>query len=142
VRVRRRALVLAVGLLSACTPAERHFPAERELTALLEARVRERRAGGIAVGVLEADGSTTQAFTVGLELLAPKVFEPSSHPRVGEEIRYDLRRTILQVLVFVVGHAGFSFSRSTHCKRPMRTMRKAFDLMWSLLVVPRPSLRP
>ncbi len=57
----RGALVL-VGLLSACTPAERHFPAQPELTALLEARVRERRAGGIAVGVLEADGRTTLAF--------------------------------------------------------------------------------
>jgi CubicO group peptidase (beta-lactamase class C family) len=62
VRVRRRVLVLAAGLLSACTPPERHFPAERELTALLETRVRERRSVGIAVGVLEADGSVTTAF--------------------------------------------------------------------------------
>lgn len=60
-RMRRRALVLA-ALLSACTQPERHFPAERELTALLEARVRERRAVGIAVGGLEADGSATMAF--------------------------------------------------------------------------------
>jgi CubicO group peptidase (beta-lactamase class C family) len=59
--VRRGALLLA-GLLSACTPPERHFPAEPELTALLETRVRERRAVGIAVGVLEADGSATMAF--------------------------------------------------------------------------------
>jgi CubicO group peptidase (beta-lactamase class C family) len=58
----RRGAVLAVGLLCACTPPERHFPAERELTALLEARVRDGRAVGIAVGVLEADGSTTLAF--------------------------------------------------------------------------------
>jgi CubicO group peptidase (beta-lactamase class C family) len=61
VRTRRRALLL-VALLSACTTPERHFPAEPELTALLETRVRERRAVGIAVGVLEADGSATMAF--------------------------------------------------------------------------------
>jgi CubicO group peptidase (beta-lactamase class C family) len=60
-RMRRFALLLA-ALLSACTPPERHFPEQRELAALLEARVRERRAVGIAVGVLEADGSATMAF--------------------------------------------------------------------------------
>lgn len=61
-RVRRGALLLAAALLTACTQPERHFPAERELTSLLEKRVRERRAVGIAVGVLEADGSATMAF--------------------------------------------------------------------------------
>jgi len=60
--MRLRALLVAAGLLSACNPPERHFPAERELAALLESRVRERRAVGIAIGVLEADGSATTAF--------------------------------------------------------------------------------
>jgi serine-type D-Ala-D-Ala carboxypeptidase/endopeptidase len=65
--MRRSVLQLAAGLLSACVtlvrpaPAQ-HFPQERDLTALLQDRVADRRAVGIAVGVLEADGSTRVAF--------------------------------------------------------------------------------
>lgn len=55
--------VLGVALaVSACAPAMRHFPPQPELTALLEKRVRDRQAIGIAVGVVEADGSTRTAF--------------------------------------------------------------------------------
>ena len=55
--------VLGVALaMSACAPAMRHFPPQPELTALLEKRVRDRQAIGIAVGVVEADGSTRTAF--------------------------------------------------------------------------------
>ncbi|MEW5930189.1 MAG: serine hydrolase [Gemmatimonadota bacterium] len=62
VRMRFCALVGVAGLLGACAPAVRHFPPEAKLAALLQERVRDRRAVGIAVGVLEADGTTTTAF--------------------------------------------------------------------------------
>jgi CubicO group peptidase (beta-lactamase class C family) len=62
--MRPRALLLVAGVLSACVqpPPARHFPSAPELTALLEARAKDRRAVGIAVGVVEADGSSTVAF--------------------------------------------------------------------------------
>lgn len=58
---RRHVAALVAGLLPAFAAACR-LPAQQDLQALLEARVRERRAVGIAAGVIEADGSIRVAF--------------------------------------------------------------------------------
>src|SRR5829696_6566729 len=51
-------------------------------------------------------GVAAHAFAVGLELLAPYVLSDALHPRVGEEIRDDLRRRLLEI---PVGHVCCSF---------------------------------
>jgi CubicO group peptidase (beta-lactamase class C family) len=54
--------LLVAGLLGACAPAPRHSPSAGELNDLVQARVGQRRAVGLAVGVMRADGSTAMAF--------------------------------------------------------------------------------
>src|SRR4029450_8176523 len=64
-------------------PSSCHFPAAQALQSLLEARVDEQRAGGIAVGVVEADGTSRIAAYGGpgpgaLPLGPDSVFEIGS----------------------------------------------------------------
>lgn len=60
--MRIRVAVLLAVALSACAPPARHFPPADELRALIEARVQKRQAVGLALGVIEADGSATVVF--------------------------------------------------------------------------------
>lgn len=60
--VRICAPVLIAGLLGACAPPHRDSPSPGELSELVQARVQQRRAVGLAVGVIRADGSTEIAF--------------------------------------------------------------------------------
>lgn len=59
---RRRVAALLAGLLLPAFVAAGRLSAQRDLQALLDARVRERRAVGIAAGIIEADGSIRVAF--------------------------------------------------------------------------------
>lgn len=52
-------VVLMAGALAACMQPARHFPDATELESLIEARVARRQAVGLALGVMEADGSVT-----------------------------------------------------------------------------------
>jgi serine-type D-Ala-D-Ala carboxypeptidase/endopeptidase len=61
-RFRICAPVLIAGLLGACVPPLGHSPSPAELNGLVQARVQQRRAVGLAVGVMRADGSTATAF--------------------------------------------------------------------------------
>src|SRR5215217_7691522 len=58
-------------------------------------------------------GVATYAFPVGLELLPLHVLPDALHPRVGEQIGDDLRRSLLEELV---GH-GTSPSTPPDCTR-------------------------
>jgi CubicO group peptidase (beta-lactamase class C family) len=55
-------IILSVGVgffaLGPASVAAQHFPASANLTAFIRSQVEEGRAGGIVVGVIEADGST------------------------------------------------------------------------------------
>jgi len=62
------ALLLSVLAFAACAReepgAQRHFPPDDAIQALIQSRVDEKRAVGIVVGVMEADGST-RIFAAG-----------------------------------------------------------------------------
>jgi len=61
-------LLLSVLTFAACAKEEpapkQHFPSDTDIQALIESRVNEKRAVGIVVGVMEADGST-RIFVAG-----------------------------------------------------------------------------
>ena len=56
-RIIHSLVVSFLGLVPANVAAQ-HFPASADLTAFIRSQVEEGRAGGIVVGVIEADGST------------------------------------------------------------------------------------
>ena len=61
-------LLLSVAAFAACSKeepgAQQHFPTDDAIQALIQSRIDEKRAVGIVVGVMEADG-TARTFTAG-----------------------------------------------------------------------------
>ena len=64
------------------TTPQQHFPSSPEIQALVQARVDENRAGGIMVGVMEADGST-RIFSAGDPGPGAQPFGPRSVFEIG-----------------------------------------------------------
>ena len=73
--------VAVLGLLPANAPAQ-HFPADSALTAFIGSQLEEGRAGGIVVGVMEADGST-RVVSLGSAGVNARPFGPESLFEIG-----------------------------------------------------------
>ena len=85
-RIIHSLVVSFLGLVTANVAAQ-HFPASADLTAFIRSQVEEGRAGGIVVGVIEADGSTrvVSLGSAGLNrrpLGAKSLFEIGSSTKV------------------------------------------------------------
>ena len=56
--IRRTLVLYALALFLPASAAAQHFPSNEDLIALIRSRVEENQAGGMVLGVMEADGTT------------------------------------------------------------------------------------